>query len=337
MGLTPLTETQEIEAAFNSWAKRMHQDSQPYPNHLVGWSGGHGRFTVYWHPTEQIWSLMERYYAKNRYWCCFGTRHPSSPGNLSITCEINIPYQGINRRVAGVFAQARDGHFYLTHSGKVAGGRSGIGKEAFVTFYGNSDNWDTVYWPDGKETETILIGRLNGRHLLSHIAHFVRKVESFKKYATSGQTNPLESPTFNPEFSGTRQSYRVKGKVESRCDHGLVISALEAELWRQGLTVGNDQARDLFVIEDGQTTTLFEAKTDTSTSSIYSAIGQLMFHSTTQRTEPKRVMVLPERPNEQTQNALTRLGIAVLAYHWHQGRPIFENIEVIIQPTDVTR
>lgn len=326
MGLIPLTDAQEIEKAFNVWSKQMRHQSQAIPNRFVGWKGGHDRFTVYWHPDEGIWSLFDE--GDNRYWCCFGTKDPQERGNLSITCEINVPFEGFDRRIAALFGRADDGNLYLAHSGKIAGGRLGIGKEAFLNSY-RGKNWDTVFWPDGKESDVIVIGRLDGQSLPAQITHFVREVERFKRTVTVG--GEVVPPTFKPEFSGTRRGYRVKGRIEAQCNHGLIISALAAELEKCGLIISNDSVRDLFIPDNGKIKILFEAKTDTSTTSIYRAIGQLMFHGATQNIAPKRVMVLPELPKKQTQEVLERLGIDVLTYSWSKNQPVFENIGLVLK------
>lgn len=327
MGLIPLTDPQAIQQAFNTLAERMRHECQVFENRLVGWPGGHGHFLISWNEAEQIWSLFD--HAHNRYWCAFGVTHPGQSGNLNITCEINMPYQGFDRRVAGLIAQAEDGHLYLTHTGKIAGGRKGIGKTAFLKAIQGA-NFDTIYWPDGVETETVVIGRLDGAHLPQQIAYFAQQVERFKQKISGGGSNSDEPLSFSPEFSGTRRGYRVQGTIESRCDHGLVISTLAEQLEQRGLKVGNDNFRDLFIRKNGQLTHLFEAKTDVSRSSIYTAIGQLMFHSAAQAVPPKRVLVLPGAPKPETALALKQLGIMVLTYHWTAGKPSFKTLEKVL-------
>lgn len=330
MGLMPITDEQKIKEAFNLLSTRWQEGSQILERR-VGWSGGSGNFTLYWHPSLKIWGLFEPDYTKTRYWNCFGATDPNDRKQVGIVCEINIPFKSFDRRIAGVFAKdkAKD-RIYLTHSGKVGGGRPGIGKSQFLDFYRNRHNRETIDWPDGKKTQTIVIGPLDSNNLLQYIAQFVYEVERFKASASTGTLQQVDGATYIPEFSGTRKKYRINDVIESHCDHGLVISALEAELSQRGLTVGNDQARDLYVSKNDQITMLFEAKTDTTTSSIYGAIGQLMFHSAIEQSTPKRVMVLPETPKPQTQTILSKLGIVVLVYHWAKGKPIFEGIDKVL-------
>jgi hypothetical protein len=54
---------------------------------------------------------------------------------LEISVEINSAYQGRNDGIAGFFARDADsGIVYLCHSGRVGGGRKGVGKIAFLAW-----------------------------------------------------------------------------------------------------------------------------------------------------------------------------------------------------------
>lgn len=96
-----------------------------------------------------------------RYWCAYGTQDPTESKTLSITCEINPPRSGVNRRCGGLFVRDSRGRIYLAHSGKVGGGGTGVGKTAFTAWYGHG-NWQDVEWPDGNTTRMIIIGRVDG-------------------------------------------------------------------------------------------------------------------------------------------------------------------------------
>ena len=80
----------------------------------------------------------------------------------------------------------------------------------------------------------------------------------------------------------------------------------------------------------GEIETLFEVKTAIDTGSIYSAIGQLMFHGSNQNPSPKRVAVLPGIPNSETVKAFQRLSITILSYNWRNDTPVFKDIKYVI-------
>lgn len=142
--------------------------------------------SVYWNAAESLWALFEPEMASNRYWCGFGVQDPLTDSMLSITCEINFPYEGINRRVAGRFVRRSNNQTYVTHTGKVGGGRPGIGQAAFLEF--NSE-WprDTILWPDGQNTLAYVIAQLDSPQLAHEIGRFVRKVADFKALVAGGR------------------------------------------------------------------------------------------------------------------------------------------------------
>ena len=178
MALTALTEATEIRSAYNVLNQRLRDGAESYRK-KVGHAGGTNLFSVYWRPKEKFWSLFEPDFWENRYWCCLGTLNPDGNSVLDITCEINCPYHNFNRRIAGAFVRDVNGRLYVTHSGRVGGGRKGIGKSAFLEWYGE-DNMKDISWPDGQVTKAIIIGQLNGQHLCRHIGQFLQQIDYFK-------------------------------------------------------------------------------------------------------------------------------------------------------------
>jgi hypothetical protein len=75
---------------------------------------------------------------------------------------------------------------------------------------------------------------------------------------------------------------------------------------------------------------LFEAKTDVTTSTVYQAIGQLLYHSATQTPPPTLVMVLPAPPDATTSRVLDRLGVKVLVFTWESQQPTFCSLSEIV-------
>jgi hypothetical protein len=191
-------------------------------------------------------------------------------------------------------------------------------------------NWQSVTWPDKKQTEMIVIGRIDGAHLQGQIAHFIREIDRFKKSAVGSkgsEQSQRPKSTFSPEFLGRRKTYTAHREIEAQCDHGPLISALADELKKRGLNIGNDTLRDLYVLSaKGRVQALFEAKTDLSTSSVYAAVGQLMLHAAVERNKPRQIFVAPGTPSRKTQIALKKIGIEVLSYRWNAGHPSFINL-----------
>ncbi len=311
-------------------AERLKADTQAF-DRKIGYHGGYVEHKIYWHDRLGFWCLFDPEYVETRYWCCFGTVDPEDEPMLSITVEINSPYEGVNRRIGGVFVRDEEGRVYVAHSGKVGGGRPRIGKKAFWEFYGDEQS-EAVEWPDGQESQVIVIGHIDGEHLPSHVARFVYEVERFKAAATRGEAAPRRERLrriFTPEFEGTRRGYTPSGEIEARCDHGAVVNGLHEALKEAGHEAVNDR-RDLYIVADGTVTHLFEVKVDLSTTSLYQGVGQLMLHGAARDSTPRRILVLPGRPARATRRALDGLGIAVLVFEWEEGRPVFPRLDEVL-------
>jgi hypothetical protein len=332
MSLHPLTDKKDTRKAFKLLFQNLTQGCVKLTR-SVGWQGGRVEYPVYWNPRLQFWTLMRVPREEVRYWCCFGVKDATKHRSFSITGQLNPTIKGYNRRAAGAFVRDSQGRVYIAHSGKIGGGRSGIGKSAFVAAY-RGKNWHTVTWPDKQETEMIVIGRIDGAHLQDQIAHFVREIDRFKRSAVAGgsQTSSHKRKSiFSPEFMGRWKTYKTSSEVESQCDHGLVISALADELRKRGLLFGKDAPRDLYILSPkGHIRTLFEAKTELATSSVYGAVGQLMLHAAAEPKVPRRVFVAPGIPTPKTQLALNKLGIEVLTYQWNGSHPKFLNLKQLL-------
>lgn len=118
----------------------------------------------------------------NRYWNALGIGNPFSKGS-TIIAEINPPKSGINRRISGAFIEDGKGQVYLAHRGKIGGGRKGIGKKAFMSWYQGAI--DLV--KDGTQyNEMIIIGALDDKNLIKKLAAFTKIVSIFKDAVVSG-------------------------------------------------------------------------------------------------------------------------------------------------------
>jgi len=184
MTLTPMIEREEIVKAYETFVEGMSKGATSLTTTL-GWQGGNTKAVVFWHESLDLWSYFDPEMEENRYWCAFGVEDPSAASNLDITCEINPPKKGINRRLAGQFVRDSEGKVYITHSGKLGGGRKGIGKNAFRQFF-KGDQFVSLNWQDGKESETFIIGKLDDFELPKLIAHFVHEAKRFKEQVTNG-------------------------------------------------------------------------------------------------------------------------------------------------------
>ncbi len=166
--------------------------------------------------------------------------------------------------------------------------------------------------------------------LLQDIGTSLANLPSRKVSAIVEATRRLTIPalhSFSPESLGPRASYTISDSIQATRIHGIIVNALSQEIQNLGHRVVNDQARDLAILNAaGLVEALFEVKTDSSTSSIYTGVGQLFLHSANDIPEPHRVLVLPSAVNDTIGGALHKIGIHVLLYslHGEQGIPTFE-------------
>jgi hypothetical protein len=331
MSLIPLTKRGDIRAAYERFARAMRRDSEKLRK-WVGWHGGSTESNVFWRPAEQVWSVFEPDFAGNRYWCCFGIGDPTAPKMLSITCEINSPYVGLNLRTAGMFLRDDSGNVFIGHSGKIGGGKQGVGKRAFLSS-GHGGPVVPVTMARGTRDMRV-IGRVDSPRLPAQVARFARDVDSFKADVSASvpAVNTPAASAFTPEFSGTRKPYHVSGDVEAKCDHGLVVAALAAELRAREVAPCNTPLCDVFIQgAGGRMTHLFEVKTQLTTQDLYCAVGQLMVHGAAHDPPPRRVVVIPDEPARRTAMALRRLGLHVVSYEWDGSTPAFFGLSEVLK------
>lgn len=197
----------------------------------VGYQGASEKLDASWSSKLNIWWITEK--SGNRYWNAFGTGEPKwvSSFSHSIICEINPPFQGINRSISGVFAKDPADKLYLMHRGKIGGGRVGIGKSKFENEFTGS--WMTV--EDGSVLSRIsLVAAFDSPMFGEQISDFVHQIETIKSgsiQAPNTKNNPIIVPSsFKEEFYGIKKAKAISSKYEAECNHGLIVSTLRKQL-----------------------------------------------------------------------------------------------------------
>ena len=76
--------------------------------------------------------------------------------------------------------------------------------------------------------------------------------------------------------------------------------------------------------------TLFEVKTDVSSTSIYQGVGQLMMDGPARGSQTNLSLVVPGEPTSETENGLKKLGIDVLSYKWSRNKPMLTNLDEVL-------
>ncbi|MBC8040084.1 MAG: hypothetical protein H7Y06_06050 [Opitutaceae bacterium] len=302
----------------------------------VGWKGANGEYPLIWRQDAGFWVIADPFpNSVNRWILLFGEGDPRPFPMVGITCEINPPKSGLNLKCAGLFVRdtGGDGAVYFAHTGKIGGGRKGI---SAAHFWRNYQATGTLVNLPGRPQPkpVVLIGRVDSPELPFQIAAFVREVARIKQIPSERNSGILPlpltppPPAFKPEFSGRRAPYSLSGQIEADCNHGRIVSALAAEIDHRGLKHSKDQPRDLYLYDfQHRMTVLFEAKTTVSTTSIYQAIGQLLYHSYGHTPRPRLVLVIPEVPEADTASVLRDLGIFVLTFNLNAATVSFTDLE----------
>ena len=173
MGL--LTTQTDIAAAMRKYIAQMRTKcTQPIPANL-GYKGGFEQITFYWSPQLGLWFGSDSTIATGRYWNPLGIAEtqPQQGEMLSITCEINPPISGLNRRTQGAFDLAGPSQLWLLHRGRIGGGKPGVGRSLFF------DNYNGSTRNVGGDTFAV-VGNVNSGTLPDDVNDFVNTVAEIK-------------------------------------------------------------------------------------------------------------------------------------------------------------
>lgn len=268
----------------------------------IGFRGDNFDHDVFGFGPGELWASFkppEQEGSTRRFWNGFGIFQPDRAAQ-NITVEINIPLETNQERAAGFFAEdPLTGAVYLMHSGKIGGGRKGIGKSAFLA-WSRSELID-VATGDGEIRSGLIIGNIDDADLAGRIWRFVQLVAAFKEAAISGDLDTTEFQAqieaferYRKEFSGRKRGRRSADDIDYISYHGDVVQSLYEERsarLRNGEAIGNTGLIDLFVSHGGKLTEIYEVKTNTERQALYTAIGQLITHGA--GNTPKRFIVVP--------------------------------------------
>jgi hypothetical protein len=320
------------ESAIKRYRRQFIRSFKPFIDEKIPVNLGHPGATVkakvLWSERLGIWMVNEKM-SGNRYGHAFGAEKPAGTSHIPITCEINFPVRGIDRRMGGALAEDRKGRIFLVHRGKIGGGKKGVGKALFDDHYRGV--W--TFMEDGSaETTVALIGVLNSPRFVRQVSQFVRKVDRMKNLFSS-RTSQVEMSFdelhFREELIGASYADPLADPA-SMCDHGLIVKDLYDALSRLGLRAGNDPERDLLVVTRKEITAVFDVTTDASIPSIQSAVARLLLANIDLPKQPRLILALPEAVDETLQRKLKKLGLDVLPYNWKHDQAVFPALPALI-------
>src|SRR5664280_1277722 len=283
---------------------------------------------VLWSRKLGIW-LFSHTINEVRYWNAFGKGKPREANILSTTAEINFPWEGIDRKTGGAFAEDAWGNIFVIHRGKIGGGKKGVGKSLFEHNYRGV--WS--FMEDGDSiSQVAVIGALNSPSFALQAAQFVKKIEILKSTAApSTQTEMNFSEiSFREDLVGCTPS-SAEDEVISACDHDLVVGSLAALLQRQKIKIGNDTESELFTVDpsENRISHIFKVLTDTKEKNVLAAAAKLLLQTSAAALNPLPVLVLPEDKINSYAQELQRINISVIGFHWQEEKVVFSGLEKI--------
>ena len=282
------------------------------------------------HTNAQIYVYEERYWFWTGDYIGKGTPRRQNwfglmrPGVLGITVEINVPYQGQSKILAGYFARdSVSKTIYLMHSGKIGGGAKGVGKNAFLA--SSSPQLIEVIDATGGVRLGVIVMPIEGYAASRSAISYIDTIALFRQEVRNREFENSE-PIFERNKQKLKDFYsevygRRKGKRSSEIDyisrHGEVVEALrewrEKKRMKETSRLVKDVYMDMGVTKEGNTLLeIYEVKTKATTQDVYCAIGQLLVHENPK--ECKKVLVLPitEKISPNLKETLKRLNIDLL-------------------------
>lgn len=258
----------------------------------------------------------------------FGITAPNHIRRLAVTCEINFPRRGIERKVGGAFARDAEGRVYVVHRG-LLGGRKGVGKGIFMREYRG-------IWAEMEEGEkvssVVVVGNLTSVRFPRQVAQFVKQVAEIKEKEESVDTRQLSMPlelNYTPEIFGLETYGEAKRNLSSACDLGLAIQDLIREMESRGAkvrTLGPNclscsvglKERDVY----------FFVIPDSGNRSIREGAINLFFLALRSRRPYRLVLVLPDGIDNLLKERLGEFSIETLVFHWNKDRACFESLDL---------
>jgi hypothetical protein len=293
---------------------------------VIGFQGGNIESVVHYSPEYDVWFAWRD--DGDKYWNPFGVGGNSEKKKaLHITVEINIPNLR-NRRVMGVFIEDDEGNIYLGHRKRLNSSENKIElNDKFDKMYKEKEI-DVV---DGDRTVNVIcIGNISDWNFFDNLIKFVWNVHDLKN-----KMKP-KSKINRPEFLKESEHisfYNHSGLVEPKANHGNIVNRLAEILNERGLICHNNKSIDLMVLEKNayrKVSHIFEVKSDFDTQSVYTAIGQLFYHSTNYGIDARKIIVLPKGLKDDTETTLKKLGVAVLLYIIDGSNVIFYGLDEVL-------
>ncbi|MGY2328812.1 hypothetical protein ACW9I4_15500 [Pseudomonas sp. SDT2931_S440] len=342
-----VTDVAEISRLNKQLAKQLRAILPHKESREITYPAGHHTGTVYFEAQAGVdvraWSP---HVAQNKLLNYVLSADPRSSKWIEITVQLNFPAGTYNRRMAGAFIKDSSGEVFVAHRGKLTKGNAGLPKDKVFREFAAR----TVEAIDNDKTSTlILIGGLNAPEIADQLWAFAEEAREVatrlgEELYGDGQRERTDTSLSDRNVSGdpegldgeedggvsTHRSpkpaepllrlrdyfdeYSGEGHVKGHgggkrtVEHGSVVRALELLLQKQGRSQ-KAQAIDLALVT-ASNVDLFEVKTTSRTTDVYTGVGQLVIHGECLYDllglPVKRYLVLPDKPKASHSKAASK-------------------------------
>jgi hypothetical protein len=269
---------------------------------------------------------------EDQYWNPFGLGRPRDNQSITGRCQINMPHEGLKRKVAGAFAKDEAGNIYLLHNGTVGGGIPGINKFNFLKWF--PGKLHTVNF-EGLTDEYFIVAEFSAKNFHDQILFFVQQVYRFKDDFKSAEVSQTIDPKSDQWLDYGESLFRNPFTLPEReltrsANHAIITNALLTELRKLGYKALRNRKIDTFIVgRAGKLSHLFEVKSTLTTQSFYTAIGQLVIYGLNH--EAKRIIVFEGEAKPDLIEKIQQINISYLGFIWNWNKPVFLNLLDILK------
>lgn len=237
--------------------------------------------------------------------------------------ELNPPKGSISRQLQGAFAEDESGIVYVVHRGTLGGGGSRTVK-GFLDGYPSAGKRQMID-SEGRRAAVIVVGRIGDSGLLAGVRALGAIAKAHREGRRAGKSALADATTWlsRDEFAGIVNYRQTEREITAEHRHGVVWKALRDELRALRAHPRRTQMRDMVAASAGGQPILFEIKTSCDSQSLYTALGQLYWHSSPGTI---RVVVVPREISSESRLRFEALGVRCLRYSWNNGEPRIDEV-----------
>lgn len=325
----------QLELAWRELKRRIAEGARREVR-TIGSRDGASDHRLYVRDDLAIWMAPPLETTTGYLWTPFGTLPMDPKHNQSMIVQINRVGPDSTHATAGLLATDAAGTKWICHTGRLGGGRSGISKSAFLAWSGLEPV--EIVDSQGRITGAIPIARLGDDDLPRDVARYVRLVADFKARRPAPASPPRPSPSsLRKLLEEPRHTSAVAARegYQMRRVHGQVWKCLSDAVRTVRNDAFNDRLRDLYIGKPNAPDIQFEIKPSADTQSIYTAVGQLLLHSTGAPAR-RRVIVLPSTLKPALRSGIEKLGIDIVTFTLTKTRIRFRGLDTLLPGTPAT-